>query len=460
MSDTPAFIRFQKFAHNAASLRHLQHVFREKYSEQKIKKAEFISFADSKDDVATNFAKSKKTKNLFLEILVSMINQEQAKQILDLLRVHFKNHKIAAVMHFDESKPHCHFIVSWASVYGKCMRLSKQDLTVHGLLARSISKITQHQITPRGQGRKRLSLKLFNVNEELARSIIQQQQEKDSTALKYLDQMLAIYRVPLAVFALDRNQKKMLHLQTVTDIKQVNLKMLRALENRNNDILFAPVYSDNKVYTLFLDDVPVSRLDLLPGGSIVVQTSRFKYQVHIPLSDTLDINTASLLQKKLARYYESDIAATALQQKRRIVAFKNTKYDDGFTVKVAKTVSSNRIKLNDILQQIYKLELQQQQIKQQQKITTLQVSTEKKKLAHKTWRDFITDESNIDESVVDMRYAIYLLANGFTKEEVYNKLLTESEDLLIRKRNYTHDYLARTIEKAQNYITQLISMKR
>ena len=56
-----------------------------------------------------------------------------------------------------------------------------------------------------------------------------------------------------------------------------------------------------------------------------------------------------------------------------------------------------------------------------------------------------------------MKYALYLLGKGFSPEEIKSKLLSESEDIYIRKGKYVEYYLDYTIKKAQEFFKELIT---
>jgi len=177
---------------------------------------------------------------------------------------------------------------------------------------------------------------------------------------------------------------------------------------------------------------------------LLVQTSQKKYQGYFLLDRPVDYKTLHKIQKVLCKTYNGDKGALSPVQLKRLVGFINTKYGDGFVVRLVHSGNS-LVSVEDALK-LYEKWFG----KEEKKIKPVSLKRESFSFLDgrelKTWKDFECD----DLSVADMRYACYLVRMGLSDEEIAQRLLTESPN--IERRHKVDDYIPRTIRKAKLYV--------
>lgn len=176
---------------------------------------------------------------------------------------------------------------------------------------------------------------------------------------------------------------------------------------------------------------------------LLVQTSAKKYQGYFLLDRYVTYETLHKVQKVLCKVYNGDTGALSPVQLKRCVGFENTKYGDGFIVRVDHT-GINKVSVNRALSLYKKWFEPRKKPKPGFQLRTGVFDFSDRKF--KCWKDFECE----DLSVADMRYACYLVRMGLSDEEIYQKLLFESPS--ITKRHKVEDYIPRTIAKARKYI--------
>lgn len=444
MKKEKAFIQIKKY--NVDNwLTHLKHVLREK---SEIKNPKIKVIGDPNIILNQLMPKSRKCQNRYLEVMVSGYDENDTMKIADFLKEYFKR-DVLIVNHYDESHFHTHFLIPWIGTDRKSLRLQISDFTA---IKENIAKITEQILVKKGQGRRRLSLREYlSLKKEQAQKRIEEMKKMDQFRLNQIQKILDIYG-EIELFALHL-EKGRFSLGKVSKIEDVNLKQLCALEKKGNGIYFAPT----KPKVLFLDDPPISVLEKLPKNSLVVKTSENKYQVHIPLPKEVEVSSEKLQewQKALVSYFETDKGASNWKHLRRLPGFTNQKYENKPLVKIIENKSSSSITVEDVVSFLEKKIQKQKQIQNQERLKCSLLEERKKKIDKvlKSWKDFY----NGDESVADMKYALYLLGKGFSPEEIKSKLLSESEDIYIRKGKYVEYYLDYTIKKAQEFFRELIT---
>ena len=175
---------------------------------------------------------------------------------------------------------------------------------------------------------------------------------------------------------------------------------------------------------------------------LLVQTSRKKYQGYFLLDRPVDYKTLHKIQRVLCKVYNGDKGALSPVQLKRLVGFVNTKYGDGFVVRLVHS-GINVVSVDRALQ-LYekwfgKEETQPAPLKRE-RFSFLDDGE------LKTWKDFECD----DLSIADMRYVCYLVRMGLSDEEIAQRLLEESPN--IEQRHKVEDYIPRTIRKAKLYV--------
>jgi len=189
-----------------------------------------------------------------------------------------------------------------------------------------------------------------------------------------------------------------------------------------------------------------------------VQTSKNKYQAHIPLPSPLSVEDADRIQRSLVYYLGADVASKDLMHLRRLPGFPNKKYPNQPIVIVANVVSSD-ISVNDILQ---KVKIEETQYKKHVEFEFRQAQ-QTKPWVYKEAQEILANEGKKlwdrffdgDESVADFSFCLSLLRRGYNPQAVAYALLEISPDLHLRKPNHVDDYIQRTVERAWNAVKTL-----
>lgn len=224
-------------------------------------------------------------------------------------------------------------------------------------------------------------------------------------------------------------------------MKKLRYNRLRELNMRGEGIYFAP--KTDACNMLFLDD-PV-RLEGLPLGTMVVQTSQKKHQCHIPyVGQPAQLPLRTRFQKHLRSIYDADKGAVSANHPRRLPEFVNQKYPDKPLVKILYTVEKGRPLFDAAL-----IEAVRKQETERIRRPPRLFSSSRSKALKKQWSDFYDGS---DKSVADMKYTLYLLRKGVDEAEIRERLIHESLDIKHRKKGHLDDYLDRTIRVAKSYI--------
>ncbi len=264
---------------------------------------------------------------------------------------------------------------------------------------------------------------------------------------------------------------------------------------KHNEITFAPsksaiVYKGEAHLpraVAFIDDLPEVLLPKLPTSSLVVETSPHSYQAHIPMHqywwrinaeniENLEdgvyptyvefkkfqyfhysyrsVSVEQLFRATVA-YYRGDRGCRDYYHLRKLPGFLNMKYEDAPEVKIVEYTPENMILIPHILftrlgENIHNHN--QEDIKGR----AYQLPENIKESEWKEWIDFYNTaprkpNGDVDLSVVDMKYAVYLLAHGIKPKNVIKALRQESWDIETRKAGHLNDYLNRTVNKAYGY---------
>lgn len=194
---------------------------------------------------------------------------------------------------------------------------------------------------------------------------------------------------------------------------------------RGDGVYFTP--APGPLLAVFVDD---------PGrpddrAALVVQTSAAKRQAHYRLAAPADDASAAVLQRRLLAETGGDIGAVALRHPRRLPGFDNPKYQPPHPVRIVSRGPGA-------------LDCQTITAPQEQQRTT-DAGPRLRRAPAKRRTDFETG----DASRTDMRYTHYLIACGWTDEEIAAALLAERPDLA--EKHDPDDYISRTISKARTF---------
>ncbi len=116
-----------------------------------------------------------------------------------------------------------------------------------------------------------------------------------------------------------------LNLTTRNIVGKLRSHRLRELSLRGEGIYFAP--KTDACNLLMLSDP--TGLEGLPCGTMVVQTSAKKHQLHLPyLGQPASLSIRTRFQRYLRSVYDSDKGAVSANHPRRLPGFLNQKYPD------------------------------------------------------------------------------------------------------------------------------------
>ena len=211
--------------------------------------------------------------------------------------------------------------------------------------------------------------------------------------------------------------------------------------NRKENVYFS--YSKaNEIFDIaFIDDI--QKIDVFKNKNhfLLVQTSENKYQAYFKLNKAVNSFDLYKVQKVLCYVYKADVGALSPYQLKRLPSFYNTKYEPNFMVQEV-------FKGNNTLDVDKVLSFYRKHFEKANNINAYKSSNNRNNAnIQKTWKDF----EDSDLSVADMRYACYLVRLGLNDDEIAERLLAESPNIITRKRNYK-DYIERTIRKARQYV--------
>lgn len=237
----------------------------------------------------------------------------------------------------------------------------------------------------------------------------------------------------------------------------VRYRRLKELNSRGEGIYFAP--EDDCCNMLLLDDPKC--LENLPNGTLVIETSPNKHQLHIPfIGEAQNEDIRAEFQRQLCQIYEADIGAVSANHLRRLPGFYNQKYTDKPMVKIIRTIEDgDPLTLKKLMKMVEKAEKQKKTKVDTKRLRRHAPPPPASNM--KRWTDFTVykDSGEIDGSRTDMRYTLYLLRMGADEEEIRQKLLQESRDIQERKQGVTKGrphleyYLDQTIKVAVGYIS-------
>lgn len=468
--------------YKAGGITHLKHVLREKYDQNRIpvpdirlSKWENGSFVEaSKQELHELYAynmehRQRKNANVFWEYMVSGHDSEKTAEVAKYLSENvFDNRTVFAIEHFDESNYHVHFVV-----FCKDFAHEKSPNIPKGKLHQvrwDLGKITNQKVKERGTGLQKHVGPSSDVSYQAAALMKQAEiAEKYRNIQAQIQPLLEMYGA-VRIYALNREKGLRFEVwngtgrKVFTDVDQLPMKKLDQIIQKEGEELYfqpvpVPVNGRLCVKAIFLDDVPEELVEkqpeALPNGTVIVQTSKNKYQAHIPLPQPLSVEDADRIQRALVYYFGSDVASKDLMHLRRLPGFPNKKYPKQPIVVVANVVSSD-ISVNDILQ---KVKIEETQYKKNVEFE-LRQAQQTKPWIHKEVQEILANEGkklwdsfyNGDESAADFSFCLSLLRRGYNPQSVALALMQVSPDLGVRKENHVEIYIQQTVERAWNTV--------
>jgi len=342
----------EKFFSVNGGLAHLKHALRDRYDSKRIPepKIEIQKFQNGslnpvmKEEIYSMYEynlehKQRKNANLFFEEMVSDYDPEKTLDIAEYLFLQFEGRPVYVIHHFDEGHFHTHFLVFYKDPeHPKAPRVPAKKLWE---IRKDIPALTgQKRIMPGAGKQRHVGLQR---DKEMQEKLLQQERERARQTEEILNQIEKVLKLygSIRIYSLNREKGIRFAVRNVekqevfTDIHQIPIKKLVQIsEKEGEELYFQPVEGQQR--GIFLDDFPVSEADLLelPRGSLVVQTSPGKLQVHIPLPKPEPIEKAALLQKAFVNFYNTDAGSKDILHLRRLPGFPNKKYPERPIVKV------------------------------------------------------------------------------------------------------------------------------
>jgi hypothetical protein len=268
--------------------------------------------------------------------------------------------------------------------------------------------------------------------------------------LDELKRILDVYRDYDEVVLMAINARESFEVQRLDPRQPARDKLqyeqLRRLNHhRRMGIYFAPVppVTDNaeRFKIVFLHDVPVSQVTKLPPGTVIVQSSDYRYDAHIPITTPLLAGEVTEAQRALCSLSGASRVAVECGHYRRLPGFANPDYPETPLVRIRDDLGLSE---RPILIPKLAEKLREQRSLQQEAAARFRRRGDTKKL----WIDFFAQVPDRDCSAADQAYASYLSGQGYGTGEIREALKAESEDLWLRSGAYLDEYLDRILQKA------------
>jgi len=421
---------------------HLDHVFRIRTRKQGLCGPEGVRVWGDRSCVYKVVLRGK-TANRYIDVMVSAITPEIVPELIAALEERYdRKGRVVAALHTDESVVHVHLLVPWTDTEGGALRIKRGEwMAVDKLMA----GITGHELTPRGQGRRRIQTKRWEADPESARRRNLETTERDQATLAQVERVIGCYGGITTLATRPGTGTELLQAD-VTVIGKLNLKQLRLLNRSGYTIGFAPAPDERGVRAVFLRDVPAGQLPFLPHDSLAITTSA-GYQVHVPLDRRLNDEESRAVQEWLqakhgvrSEPYEDGAAL--------LPGFVEPGYP-GRSVEIVAATGG----MPDFCYAEYLEELQSEKILKQHHQEAM---GERRSPAHEAllrsvrmrWRDFYRG----DAEEADSRYVMYLLKQGLTDSDVVHRVIAETRHVITRKGKAVLPYVRQLIERSLKYL--------
>jgi len=204
---------------------------------------------------------------------------------------------------------------------------------------------------------------------------------------------------------------------------------------------------ENQYFNVVLvDDIQDIETFKLRDFFLLWNTSN-KYQAAFLLDRGVTSEDVKKIQRVLIKDYGGDLGSLGASHNKKMPGFYNTKYPEAPYMQIH-YIGTRVLDARYILEKYKEIYEKEEDKKPQQRILTTEQNTTKQQ-AKKTWQDYFNEKQNASKA--DIAYAIYLIDRGYTDEEITQALLTESQDIEIRKKGHLEDYLRRTLFSARAY---------
>ena len=183
-----------------------------------------------------------------------------------------------------------------------------------------------------------------------------------------------------------------------------------------------------------------------------------KYQAAFLLDRYVSAEDILKIQKALIRIYNCDNRALGATHRKNMSGFYNTKYPD-YPYSQICYVGSKMLDVVQIMEQYKEMyekeetkEIQQCLVQKHHLIPVEQLMKQMMNPPKKKWKDFYKEKQ--DEQRTDMAYAVYLMARGFTDEQILQLLLQESYSIELIKKEHRQSYLKWILMTTRSYYEQ------
>ena len=508
-----AYITSKGFG-GAGGRKHLLHVYREKTEIENPKPPKFYGDKEYFDRLVDRNITPPLKRNArrdYFEFMMYAQTDEQIEQVRNLIaeRLKIDKRRVLAVYHEDEGTPHTHFLIAWRDPETRrSLRMTAGDIDY---IRREGAKIIGRELVkkPKREVEKTKGVKYKWVDKKLCQAISRmdgKMVEREKEAYTQIKKIVQLYGV-VDVFLLRRGVGRIrccslfIHGDLIKIAVYNERGELSRFDNfkysvlryanlkKHNEITFAPsryvVKYEGEVHTpnvvAFVDDVPEEFLTRLPKDSLVVETSPHSYQVHMPMwvhglgdvkiegedgvyKDPRDILNAKAFRyvyksvsvrdvfRGIVSYYRGDRGSRDYYHLRKLPGFLNYKYDDAPMVSVRDDIEKDALMNTSGLMNYVGDIIHRENVRKFNRYVSFPTEQVRKR-----WMDFYKTaphraDGSVDLSVVDMRYAVYLLSQGVRPVYVMKALKQESMDIAVRKEGHLDDYLNRTVNKAIAYV--------
>ena len=215
-------------------------------------------------------------------------------------------------------------------------------------------------------------------------------------------------------------------------------------------VLWAFSRENQRFNIVVIDDIQNIETFKLRDHFLLWNTSD-KFQAAFLLNKGVTAEEAKKIQRVLIGDYGGDLGGLGAMHNKKMPGFYNTKYRSNPPFMKIHHIGSTVVDTEAMLW-LYEEIYGKGATKYKKRGTGHTIFTVEQDLDHKiqkSWQDFMRGKGN--RSQADIAYAIYLMSRGYTDEQVRQTLLSESEDIEIRKKGHLEDYLDRTIIAARRY---------
>lgn len=353
--------------------------------------------------------RTKPIKNTVFELVTYIETLGEMSTVWGYLEQRLRR-PINCYCHFDEGADHAHFVCRAADDEGRALRLGRMDLAE---MNARIAFLLGRTLSPKGTGREQLSLRELRANPQ-GLSVCK---SRFQDAIAAIDTLMALYAGYQSIRIGAKSNGAVRTIQEIDPARstrdQLLYRRLKNLAGTGSEIVFSPVGSPRAtIKPLYLNRVPARHLNRIPAGSAIVAIAG-THQAHIPVLTPLTSSGVATIQRILCAKLETDRESVSPGQWRHLPGFHGVHIR---TDVMPHGVSVSILALVD-------------ELKEQRRIQAAAGARTKHVQTQRTWRDFWRP----DRDKADLDYAVYLMEAGCSVKDIRAEIISESEDLVLRK---------------------------